>query len=320
MTKFERILNASRGLEVDAIPTGFWFHFPEESFYGDAAVEAHLALYKEIDTDIFKIMNENKYRNSIRPTTISDWDQWNPIKVRGSHYEDSLDTIKKVSDAIGDEVPLLFTIHGVYVSAFHGTFDSLSENYADVNNMISTHFREKPEIFRSAFQTVGETVLELSLEAIKAGAHGIYYAALGAEKHRFPEGLYEEYIKPVELEILSEIQKHTDYLVLHICKDNVRMPIFKDYPSNFVNWAIYENDFTLEQGRELFKKSLLGGFDDRSGLLTGTDLIAIEDETKKIIDSEKGKGLILGSDCTLPTEVDLENVRMVVKTARNYRS
>ena len=319
MTKFERVLNASKGLDVDHVPTGFWFHFPEDKKMGDAAVQAHIDLYKEIDTDLFKIMNENKYRNNIRPEKISDWKSWSPLKVKGSYYEESLDMIKRIADKIGDEVPLLFTVHGLYISTYHGTPDAPVDNYADVNNIISSHLKEDPKMMESVFKMVADTLLELSEEAMKAGAHGIYYAALGGEKQRFPEGHYEEYIKPTEVELLNEIQKSTDYLTLHICKDNVQLPMFADYPCNLVNWAIYENDFSLEQGRDLFKKPLLGGFDDRTGLMAGNDQKAIAAETRRIIDSMDGKGLVLGSDCTLPTEVSLDNIRTVVKTAKEYK-
>ncbi|MDC7232126.1 MAG: uroporphyrinogen decarboxylase family protein [Spirochaetales bacterium] len=319
MTKFERILNVTKGKEVDHTPSGFWFHFPDECFFGDKSVEAHLNLYNEIDTDLFKIMNEVKYENNMRPDRTADWKNWSTVKVKGSRYEDSLDVVKKISDKIGDEVPLLFTIHGVFVSTQHGTKDFFKDNYADMNNFLSRDFRANPEVFRDVFKIVGETLLELSLAALDAGAHGIYYAALGGEMRRFDEGLYEEYVRPVEMEILSEISKKTEYLTLHICKDKVRIPMFKDYPCNIVNWAIHENDFSLEEGWDLFQKPILGGFDDRSGIMTESDQEAISRATEDMIQRMKGKPFILGSDCTLPTEVPLGNIKQVVATSKAYR-
>ena len=45
MTKKERAIAAIEGRPVDHIPSGFWLHFPESCFYGDAAVQAHLDFF-----------------------------------------------------------------------------------------------------------------------------------------------------------------------------------------------------------------------------------------------------------------------------------
>ena len=58
MTKKERVIAAIKGQPVDRIPSGFWLHFPESCFYGDAAVQAHLKFFRETETDIQKIAQE----------------------------------------------------------------------------------------------------------------------------------------------------------------------------------------------------------------------------------------------------------------------
>lgn len=59
MKKRDRVFAAIRGEEVDHVPCGFSLHFPHDRAFGDASVEAHLRFFKETDTDIIKIMNEN---------------------------------------------------------------------------------------------------------------------------------------------------------------------------------------------------------------------------------------------------------------------
>ena len=59
MKKRDRVFAAIRGEEVDHVPCGFSLHFPHDCAFGDASVEAHLRFFKETDTDIIKIMNEN---------------------------------------------------------------------------------------------------------------------------------------------------------------------------------------------------------------------------------------------------------------------
>ena len=54
MTKKERVIAAIKGQPVDRIPSGFWLHFPESCFYGDAAVQAHLKFFRETESTVYK--------------------------------------------------------------------------------------------------------------------------------------------------------------------------------------------------------------------------------------------------------------------------
>ena len=59
MNKKERVIAAINKKTVDYVPCGFSLHFPENENSGKAGVEAHLRFFREADTDIDKIMNEN---------------------------------------------------------------------------------------------------------------------------------------------------------------------------------------------------------------------------------------------------------------------
>lgn len=79
MTKKERAIAAIEGRPVDHIPSGFWLHFPESCFYGDAAVQAHLDFFRETGTDIQKIMNENLVPCDIPIRKAGDWKNLRPF-------------------------------------------------------------------------------------------------------------------------------------------------------------------------------------------------------------------------------------------------
>ena len=59
MTKKERVIAAIEKRETEGIPSSFSLHFPQDKKTGEACVKAHLNFFKETDTDICKIMNEN---------------------------------------------------------------------------------------------------------------------------------------------------------------------------------------------------------------------------------------------------------------------
>jgi uroporphyrinogen decarboxylase len=64
----------------------------------------------------------------------------------------------------------------------------------------------------------------------------------------------------------------------------------------------------------LFSDSMvLGGFQDRAGVLVDGSEEDIDLHTQKVLSEMKGKRFIIGSDCTLPTEIDYRRINSVVK-------
>ena len=47
ITRRDRIYAALNGEVLDRIPTGFWMHFPDNAFFGEAAVNAHLEYFEK---------------------------------------------------------------------------------------------------------------------------------------------------------------------------------------------------------------------------------------------------------------------------------
>ena len=62
MNKRERIQAILNRQPIDRVPASFWFHFPPHQHSGEAAVAAHLDLYRKTDVDFMKVMNEHRYR------------------------------------------------------------------------------------------------------------------------------------------------------------------------------------------------------------------------------------------------------------------
>lgn len=318
MDKKERIYKALAGQEVDYVPSGYWFHFPEEQSYGDEAVKAHLDFYKNTDVDLLKVMNEHLYRSEIDITSPSDWRRLKPLRAKHSFFREYLDIIRKIADHLSGEVPLLATIHGVFASTFHCC--KLPGETIGGNNLLMSHLQEDPESVLFGFSVIADTLAEFSLACIDAGADGIYYAALGGEEHRFSDQEFLEYIKPFDVQVLNSIQKKCNLLILHICKDMVRLPAYSAYPGNAVNWAVHDGDYSLEDGQKIFNRAILGGLDDRSGIMIEGTEEDIRREVETIIGQFGKKGLILGCDCTLPTEIPIRKIRAAVEAARSIQA
>lgn len=317
MNKRERVLKVVSGAETDYVPTGFWLHFSDEKHHGRESVQAHLDFFKETGTDILKIMNENLVPWDVKISTADDWRKVRPISLKDPYVQDQLDIIKRISDKVGDEAVILTTIHGIVASAFHTRGGG--DNYDTLRTILTTHLREKPEVVSNALTILTEGLSEFTAACLDAGAQGIYYAALGGEKELFTDQEFEEFIKPNDLKILNAAEQASAFNVLHICKDNINFDRYKDYNPSVVNWAIHDNDLSISQGRKLFPNStILGGLDDRSGVLVDGNQEELERKVFSILEEAGTEKFILGADCTLPTEIDLSRIKTAVEATRKY--
>ena len=314
MNKVKTFKAALAGGPVDYVPSGFWLHFHEDDWFGDAAVRAHLDFYREVDPDVLKVMNEYRYQMDTPISRPEDWATWRPLKTKGGYYQGQLDIIKALADKLGGEVPILATIHGVYICAFHG--GRRPEATFDMPHLLTQHLKECPEAVMPAFRAVTDALIELSLSCLEAGASGIYYSSIGGESDRFDEETFTRYLKPFETEILDEISRHTDEVVLHVCKPQPRLGPYANYRAAAVNWAVHESEVPLDAGAKLFGKTVLGGLDDRSGVLVDGTEEQIQIAVRDIIERFGRQRLILGADCTLPTTISTARIRTAVDAAR----
>jgi uroporphyrinogen decarboxylase len=105
--------------------------------------------------------------------------------------------------------------------------------------------------------------------------------------------------------------------VLHICKDRIRLDLYADYPSHAVNWAVTKHNLSIKEARLLFNRPIIGGMDDRGIIVNGT-AEEIQDTVNDVIASAGRDSFILGADCTFPTSVNVQNIRVAVDAAARF--
>ena len=71
------------------------------------------------------------------------------------------------------------------------------------------------------------------------------------------------------------------------------------------------------EGAALFKdRAILGGLDDRSGVLVDGSEEEIRQAVRKVLGQMQGRRFVLGADCTLPTEIDYNRIRTAVEAVK----
>lgn len=296
------------------ISCGFWKHFGADEQQGEKAIEAHIRYYQETGVPLVKVMNEHYFQLQTPVRTPEDWAQIPEMDLYEIGYGAYLEEIRQIRERLGKEAFILATIHGILVSACHAT-EGVGR-FPDPNNLVTCHLKEKPEAVARGLEKIGQTLEQLCLACLEAGADGIYYALLGAEEHRFSEELFSRYVKPAEIRLLEHV-KEKGIVFLHICKDSPRLPMLRDYPAHVVNWAVNDGNYSLSDGAELFPdKIIMGGFDNRQGILfTGTEE-ELAAEMERMADVVGRRRILIGADCTIPASMPSAQIRRAVEACR----
>ncbi len=168
--------------------------------------------------------------------------------------------------------------------------------------------------------TIGQDIASLSQRIIKeAGADGIYLSVQSIQDARVTQEVYKNIIAPSELHVLEAANEAGGVNILHICGyEGARNDIhlFTDYPAQVINWAVGPEGISLAEGREIFGgRTVLGGFENGKMVFYTGDKAAIQAETKRIIAETGTTGLVIGADCTIPSDIDEERIEWVREAA-----
>ena len=122
------------------------------------------------------------------------------------------------------------------------------------------------ELIKDILLRMGEDIAYLSEKVIQdAGCIGVFLAMQGAETGLFTPDEFMEIIEPSDRLVTDTASKASPYNILHFCGWNGvknQLELWRDYPGNAVNWAIYIEGLTLPEGRKYFRmRNCMGGFD-----------------------------------------------------------
>ena len=319
MNKKERVIAAIRHEAVDYVPCGFSLHFPHDKAFGEAGVKAHLDFFKETDTDIIKIMNENLFPSNPGVKTSEDFNRIGPFTRKSEFIVHQTDLVKAILDKTGGDSFSVCTIHGASFSFVH-TMRPQYQALEEIRRVQVGLYRKNPQPYLDAKKRIAEGLSLLVQSVLEAGCDGIYYAALGAEKDMFTAEEFEVEEAPFDKLVMQTAKEMGKTVILHMCKKKLEMERYASYAPyvDVVNWGIYENNISIEEGERIFPgKTILGGLENRSGIIVDGSLEDIREEVHRLRREMKGKKFILGADCTLGSDLPVERIRTATEAARD---
>lgn len=312
MNKRDSVLSLlDEGIETPYIPAGFFIHFDPKFHRGQAAIEKHLEYFKFTDMDFVKIQYENRF--PIVPE-IKRPEDWAKMPCYGADfYEDQINIAKELVEAVGKDAMVLMTLYSPFMCAGHSSGKEI----------LVEHLRENSNQTKKGIEIIADSLLTFVKGCVDVGIDGFYHSTQGGESHRF-EGspIFDECIRPYDLALMEEIERSCEFNILHVCDYEggyTDLSPYVDYPGHVVNVGPKIGSDTLSslEIAELFGRPFMGGL-DRHGIITTGRAAEIKAEVN-LICQEATSNFILGADCTLPSDINWENIKTAIDTAHKIQ-
>ena len=332
MDKRERFLNFLQNKPVDRVPVAIFHHFTtyDEWLEGLARPEVfeknilgHKKSRDVFDPDVVKVMNDSlmimevdvsgvktarDLAKIVPPAMDSAW----MVKTK----ELTLRSLEYYKDSEAPKYVTGFSPFMVLRNSFSRCFRG-----RDYRTMLLNYLEEDPDAFLKGLDIIGDTIMALHEMLVKeCGADGIYFS-VNNQSHFFPDEIYTKYITPSDKKVIAHANTLSDINLLHICgyagKAN-NLELFKDYDIAGFNWAVHAEGVTLSEGKKLFGgKAVFGGFEQATVIYTGTKE-EVQEFTYRILDEAGQTGIMIGADCTVPTDIDDNRLEWVREACIKY--
>lgn len=286
------------------VPTAFFMHFPAK--VGQDAVYYHIRHLARTGMDLLKVQFE-QHQPNIKIETSKDWEQIQPLPR--DFYEPTVKVVKEIVETVGHETMVIPTVYSPFQVLRMQIGIPAVKRWA----------KEDPEQFMRALRIYADALLNFVRDCKALGVDGFFTPTQGGENiyNEVPD-FFERFIRPFDMEIMTECNTGTHCNILHICDwegpyDDLSR--FVSYPGQIVNTpnVVAGKLFTPTDAEVLFNRIALGGLDRKAVINKGTpdEVVA---EVKKVISENTGK-LMLGAECTIDNRTAIENVRAAVRTA-----
>jgi uroporphyrinogen decarboxylase len=298
-------------LDTDKIqaytPAGFFIHFDPIYHRGQAAVDKHLEYFQYTGMDFVKIQYEDTFPHLPQIQEAVDWAKM-PFYGK-EFYQNQLDIAAGLLAAAQKEALVIMTLYSPFMAA--GSTTS--------RHMLQAHIEEDPEKVQEGMAIITDSLMLFVKECIKLGIDGFYTSTQGGEVDRFGGSpLFDQCIKPYDLALMEEINRSCIFNILHVCDYHSGyddLTPFLDYPGHVVNCNPVVGNDELSPGQlsQMFNRPYMGGL-DRHGIIAHGTQAEIAHAVRGVLEKASPK-FILGADCTLPGEVDWDNMKTAIAVA-----
>ncbi len=239
-------------------------------------------------------------------TDLTSFDIPDPLK--SGRFPLFLDALDRVTEKLGDEVPIGFVIGGPLSAAY-----SLRGAEALMKDLYL-----RPQFVHELLDLCVKSTLPFLKEVAKRGA-GIVIVDPVSSGSLISPALFRKFSLPYLKQLISAIGEFTRPPVLHICGDTKK--ILGDMVDSGAGGLSLDNAIDLSEAKDQVGSQVLiiGNVNPAESMYRGTAETVRQDVKSclnKAHDSPKGFMLALG--CELPIKTPPENVHALMAAARSY--
>jgi len=291
------------------IPAGFFLHFDQRYHRGQAAVDKHLEFFNYTDMDFVKIQYELSMPREEKIRKPTDWIKMPFLDT--DFFQDQWEIVRGLVNKAGKDAMVIMTLYSPYMLA----------GQVIGKELVDEHISDDPDQVKRGMEIITESLLVFVRGCIKQGIDGFYHSTQGWETHRFGGSpLFDKCIKPYDLAVMEEVNETCVFNILHICDYHggyTDLTSFLDYPGDMVNCnlKLESQKMTAKSVSKMFNKPFMGGL-DRKGIIVSGDSLEIEREIDSVV-QDAPDDYILGADCTLPGDINWDNIRVAISYAHS---
>jgi uroporphyrinogen decarboxylase len=214
-----------------------------------------------------------------------------------------LETVKELSAYGGGDLPVL----GLFEGPFTTTCRILEPEH------IMRMVYKNPAVLEALLDKVAIFLLEFGLALIKSGANIIFLPEPTASASMVSPTMFRQFVLP-RLRTLTE--KLPVPCILHICGDT--SPTLDAMRESGAKVLSLDQCMDLSGSRAVVQHAVLGGnVDPINSLFMGSKEQVVDDTLNCLRSAGIGR-FVLMSGCGVPPNTPLENVRIMIKTAKEY--
>jgi uroporphyrinogen decarboxylase len=323
---WQRLEAAILGQSTDQVPVAIWRHLPNDDLDPGKLAAYTVAFQKKWACDLVKFMPSGTYgvedwgavteyrglwngaREVTKPAIVhtEDWTRLPDLDVRKGSYGRQNQALAAAAKEFRGEVPILQTIFSPLTTARKLATDGL---FADI--------RRSPDVVHKALALITDVTIRFSLDAIAAGAHGVFLATQLGSYRLLQAGEYETFGRAYDLKVLDALRGKAKFNMLHVHGEDVMFDLFAGYPVEMINWHDRLTDPPLGKAAARFPRLLVGGINESRTLVEGS-LADIENEVRDAVAQTGGRRLMVGPGCVLPVAASDERIAAAVNAARSH--
>jgi uroporphyrinogen decarboxylase len=298
----------------------------------DVMARGQLALYEQLGQDIIFVGCDNYYiaegfgcvaelpvdetPHLVKPPLerIADvGDLAVPDPLTDGRMPVMLEATRLVRKAVGDEVAIRTPGTGPFALASY--FIGTQEFLIEVGMAKAGMPESEPEAIHRALDLAADALIAFGKASVDAGADLLHCGDSLASCDVISPADYEEWAFPYERKVIQAWKEYGAKTLLHICGDSSKvLDLYAQTGADIIE-VDHKVDLALARSIVGDRACVIGNVDPVTVLLQGTPE-QVRAASLACLEVGRGGGYVLGSGCVVPRITPLENVRAMVRAAR----